>query len=89
MGASDVPFRRTPDSDTIAPPELEVKREMSDYRIHSEPRAGQWVAWVLATDGDKPAGAVILPGQTQDEAEMNAQRWADRVAKDPRLLRDQ
>ena len=62
---------------------------MSEYRIHSEPRAGHWVAWALATDGDKPAGAVILPGQTQEEAETNAKRGADRISKDPRLLRDE
>ena len=61
---------------------------MSDYGIHSEPRAGHWVAWATSSRDPKPAGAVILPGQTQQEAEANAQRWIDRITEDPRLLRD-
>ena len=45
------------------------------------------VAWVIAPGGTTPAGAVTLVGQTQDEAEANAQQWADRLNEDPRLLR--
>lgn len=60
---------------------------MSDYTIHSEARAGHWVAWATAGDDARPAGAVILPGQTQAEAEENARRWVDRLAADPGLLR--
>ena len=60
---------------------------MSEYSIHSEPRAGHWVAWVTAPGESSPAGAVILPGQTQQEAEANAQRWGEELTKDPRLLR--
>ena len=59
----------------------------TNYQIHSELRGGHWVAWVIAPGGTTPAGAVTLVGQTQDEAEANAQQWADRLNEDPRLLR--
>ena len=58
---------------------------MSDYSIHSEARAGHWVAWAVAPDGSGPAGAVILPGQTREEAEANARHWIERLAADGRL----
>ena len=60
---------------------------MSNYGIHSEARAGHWVAWVTSTDEPKPVGSVILPGQTQEEAESNAQRWIERLTQDSSLLR--
>ncbi len=60
---------------------------MSDYAIHSEARAGHWVAWVTSVGDSKPAGSVILPGQTQEEAESNAQRWIERLTQDSSLLR--
>lgn len=58
---------------------------MSDYSIHSEARAGHWVAWAVAAGESRPAGAVILPGQTRQEAEANARRWIERIGADPRL----
>ena len=58
---------------------------MSDYSIHSEARAGHWVAWAVAPGESKPEGAVILPGQTQQEAESNARHWIERISADPRL----
>ena len=58
---------------------------MSDYSIHSEARAGHWVAWAVAAGESRPAGAVILPGQTQQEAEANAQHWVERIGADARL----
>ena len=60
---------------------------MSDYAIHSEARAGHWVAWVTSAGDSKPAGAGILPGQTQEEAESNALRWIERLTQDSSLLR--
>ncbi len=56
--------------------------------IHSEPRAGHWVAWVTSGPDGQPSGKVILVGQTQDEAVANARHWADRLAADPALRRD-
>ena len=57
------------------------------YQIHSQPSGGHWVAWLTAEGDEKPAGEVTLVGKTQEEAEANAQRWADRLDEDPRLLR--
>lgn len=59
----------------------------TEYGIHSEPRAGHWVAWAFSGDEALPAGAVILVGQTQEEAEANASRWIERLAAEPGLLR--
>lgn len=59
----------------------------TEYGIHSEPRAGHWVAWAFSADEARPAGGVILVGQTQEEAEANAARWIDRLAEEPSLLR--
>ena len=59
----------------------------ADYRIHSEARAGHWVAWATSGSETKPAGAAILVGQTQQEAEANAGRWIERLKSDPDLLR--
>jgi len=58
------------------------------YTIQSELRAGHWVAWVTAGGDAKPAGSVLLVGQTRDEAEANARQWAERLAADPALRRD-
>ena len=60
---------------------------MADYEIHSEPRSGHWVAWVKAISSQKPAGEVILVGQTQQEAEANARWWGERLDVDPTLTR--
>ena len=57
------------------------------YQIHSQPSGGHWVAWLTAGENTSPAGATILVGRTRDEAEENAQHWADRLNEDPRLLR--
>lgn len=58
------------------------------YEIRSEPSGGHWVAWLTAEGSTKPAGAAILVGQTREEAEANAQRWADSLNADSRLRRD-
>ncbi len=58
---------------------------MNDYSIHSEARAGHWVAWAVAPGESTPVGAVILPGQTRQEAEANARHWIERIDADPRL----
>jgi hypothetical protein len=43
--------------------------------IRSEARGSHWIAWV-SRDG-KPHRSVVLIGQTQEEAEANARRWAE------------
>ena len=57
------------------------------YQVHSQPSGGHWVAWLTSGSDTKPAGSVTLVGKTQEEAEANAQKWADRLDADPRLLR--
>ena len=57
------------------------------YEIKSQPSGGHWVAWLTAGGGAQPAGSAILVGQTREEAEANAQRWADNLNADARLRR--
>ena len=59
----------------------------TEYGIHSEPRAGHWVAWAISGGASRPAGSVILVGQTREEAEANAAHWIERLATEPHLLR--
>lgn len=59
----------------------------TSYELHAEPRSGHWIAWVTAPQETGPAGAVILVGQTREEAESNASRWAERLDADSSLLR--
>ena len=44
--------------------------------IRSEPRGPHWVAW-LADAAGKPRYSVVLVGETQEEAEERARRWAE------------
>jgi hypothetical protein len=49
----------------------------SSDQIRSEARGSHWIAWV-SRDGDpKPHRSVVLVGQTQEEAEANARKWAE------------
>jgi hypothetical protein len=43
--------------------------------IRSEARGPHWVAWVADATG-KPLDSVVLVGETQEEAEERARRWA-------------
>ena len=43
----------------------------SNFTIHCEQRAGHWTSWVTADNETTAAGAVVLVGQTQEEAEAN------------------
>lgn len=47
--------------------------------VRSEAHGPHWVAWVAGRDG-KPVDGVILVGQTREEAEERARRWAARLA---------
>ena len=53
---------------------------MADARtaagIRSEARGPHWVAWVADTNG-KPKNSVVLVGETQEEAEERAKKWAE------------
>lgn len=49
-------------------------------RIRSEARGPHWVAWVADAAG-KPKDAVVLVGESQEEAEERARAWAVRNAR--------
>ena len=57
-----------------------------EYSIQSEARAGHWVAWLTSPGTSTPVGSVLVPGQTQEEAESNVRQWMDRISRDPSLL---
>jgi hypothetical protein len=42
--------------------------------VRSEQRGPHWVAWIV-DEKEKPRGAVIIVGQTREEAEARARRW--------------
>jgi hypothetical protein len=42
--------------------------------IRSEARGPHWVAWVADPEG-KPVDAVVLVGETREEAEERARKW--------------
>ncbi len=60
---------------------------VANYEIRSEQRGGHWVAWVVTPGETKPVDSIVQVGQTRDEAEANARRWAERITADPHMLR--
>jgi hypothetical protein len=53
----------------------------SNPRIMSEPRGPHWVAWIADAAG-KPEGSVVLVGESQEEAEERARKWAEQTARE-------
>ena len=88
VGSNPVKMRGTPVWCTIPLDRFDEPRTDTtmDYSIQSEARAGHWVAWLTAPGTSTPVGSVIVPGQTQDEAEANVRQWMERISADPRLL---
>ena len=70
--------------DTIRPA-MTITR--GDLSVRTESRGAHWISWVTRGATATPLDAVILVGQTQDEAEMQANAWADKLAADPVLIR--
>ena len=64
-----------------------MTNNQSGFDIKTESRGSHWIAWVTRGTGDTPLDSVILVGQTRDEAESQAQTWADKLAADPVLIR--
>jgi hypothetical protein len=50
------------------------------YEIRSESRGAHWVAWIVRSGNAKPDGSVVVIGETREEAEANARRWAESQA---------
>jgi hypothetical protein len=48
--------------------------------IRSEARGPHWIAWIPDATG-KPEGSVVLVGETREEAEERARRWAEQTAR--------
>jgi hypothetical protein len=49
-------------------------------QIRSQSRGPHWVAWVADPAG-KPEGSVVLVGETKEEAEARARKWAEQTAR--------
>ena len=47
------------------------------YQIHTEVRGPHWIAWISRDGSGKPDRSVILVGENKQQAEANAQRWAE------------
>ena len=47
--------------------------------IRSEAHGPHWVAWLVRAGDEKPQRSVVLVGQTREEAEDRARRWATTV----------
>ena len=54
--------------------------DQSRSRIRSEARGPHWVAWIPDVNG-KPENSVVLVGETKEEAEERAVKWADQTAQ--------
>ena len=53
------------------------------YRIRSEARGPHWIAWIVRTGADKgeqPDRSIVVIGETQEEAETRARRFAEQSA---------
>ena len=50
----------------------------STYQIQSQARGPHWIAWVSRDAAGKPDQSVVVIGETKEEAEENARRWAER-----------
>jgi hypothetical protein len=49
----------------------------STYQIQSLARGPHWIAWVVRDGSSGPDRSVVVIGETKEEAESNARKWAD------------
>jgi len=57
--------------------------DSGSYRIRSEARGPHWIAWIVRTGADKgeqPDRSIVVIGETQEEAETRARRFAEQSA---------
>jgi len=52
----------------------------STYQIQSQARGPHWIAWVVRDGSTSPDRSVVVIGETKEEAESNARKWADSQA---------
>ncbi len=48
------------------------------FEIRSEAHGPHWIAWLARAGDETPDRAVVLVGETQEEAEQRARLWAER-----------
>ena len=53
----------------------------AQFEIRSEERGPHWIAWLTRDGGAKPFNAVVLVGETREEAEARAREYAGRLAE--------
>jgi hypothetical protein len=46
------------------------------FDVRSEARGPHWIAWLTQGEDAKPVHAVVVVGETQQEAETRAREWA-------------
>ena len=46
------------------------------FEIRSEARGPHWIAWLARDSAGKPVNAVVLVGETKEEAEARAREYA-------------
>jgi hypothetical protein len=47
------------------------------FEIHSEAHGPHWIAWLTRPGATTPERSIVLVGETQEEAEARARRWAE------------
>jgi len=47
----------------------------ANLEIRSEQRASHWVAWLVEPGQTRPAGSLLMVGQTREEAESRVREW--------------
>jgi len=53
------------------------------FDIRSEERGLHWIAWLARDSDGKPVNAVVLVGETREEAEARARDYAHQIAARP------
>jgi len=56
-----------------------INTRQGTFEIRSEARGPHWVAWLARTSDGAPEQAVLLVGQTQNEAEARARQWGEKL----------
>jgi hypothetical protein len=51
-----------------------------EFEIRAEARGPHWIAWVARGGAAKPVDAVVLVGETREEAEARAREYARRLS---------
>ena len=50
-----------------------------EFLIRSEARGPHWIAWLTRGGSEKPVNAVVLVGETREEAETRAREYERQI----------